>query len=72
MIDPAPAAPPNELAAGPIARETETLVAALVRAAMDHVAFRAPPAWRQRAAYLLEEGKERLGDAVGYPAWRVP
>lgn len=72
VIDTGPAAPPNELAARPIAPETEALVAALVRAAMDHVAFQAPPAWRQRTAYLLEEFKERLGDAVGYPAWRVP
>ncbi len=72
VIAPAPDAPPNELAARPIAPETGAVVDALVRAATAHVAFRAPPVWRQRTAYVLEEFKERLGDAVGYPAWRVP
>jgi hypothetical protein len=67
-----PAAPPNELAAGPIAPEAEATVDALVAAAAAHAAFRAPPAWRRRAAHALEEAKERLGDAVGLPVWRVP
>ncbi|KNY24628.1 hypothetical protein [Methylobacterium sp. ARG-1] len=72
VIAAAPAAPPNELAARPVAPETEALVAAMMRAAMDHVAFRPLPAWRRRAATLLEDVKERLGDVAGYPAWRVP
>jgi hypothetical protein len=72
VVETAPPAAPNELAAGPIAPETEALVQALVRAAAAHAAYRAPPAWRCRAAHLLEEAKERIGDAVGYPAWRVP
>ena len=72
VIAAAPAAPPNELAARPVAPETEALIGAMMRAAMDHVAFRAPAPWRQRAAFLLGECRERLGEAVGYPAWRVP
>jgi hypothetical protein len=72
VVESAPAAPPNELAVGPIAPEAEAAVDDLVRAAAAHAAFRAPPAWRQRTAYLLEEVKERLGDVIGYPAWRVP
>ncbi|SDO49613.1 hypothetical protein SAMN05216360_12445 [Methylobacterium phyllostachyos] len=71
VIAAAPAAPPNELADWPVAPETEALIAAMVQAAMDHVVFRPAPAWRRRAASLLEDVKERLGDAAGYPAWRV-
>jgi hypothetical protein len=72
VVEPAPVAAANELAAGPIAPETEAAVDALVRAAMTQTAFRAPPAWRQRAGHVLEEAKERLGDVLGFPAWRVP
>ena len=72
VVEPAPAAPPNELAAGPIAPETEAAVDALAKAGMAHAAFRAPAAWRRRAGYVLEEAKERLGDVLGFPGWRVP
>ncbi|WP_179698825.1 hypothetical protein [Methylobacterium sp.] len=72
VIDPAPAAPPNELAAGPIAPETEAAVDALVRAATAQAAFRSPPAWWWRTAHILEECQARLGEAVGCPVWRVP
>lgn len=72
VIAAAPAAPPNELAAGPVAPETEAAVEALVRAAAARAAFRSPPAWRRRTAHTLEECRERLGEAVGYPVWRVP
>lgn len=72
VIASAPAAPPNELAAAPIAPETEALVGQLVRAAMAHTAFRARPAWRWRAEQVLEAFKARVGDVVGCPAWRVP
>jgi hypothetical protein len=72
IIDPAPAAPANELAGQPIPPETEALVAELVHAATLQAAYRAPPAWRQRAGYILGEITERVGEVVGYPAWRVP
>ncbi len=72
VVATAPAAPPNELAARPIAPETEALVDALVTAATAHAAFRPPPAWRRHAAHLLEEARERAGDAIGFPVWRVP
>lgn len=72
IVAAAPAARPNELAVREIAPETEALLAAMVQAAMDHVAFRPAPAWRRRAAHLLEDVKERLGKAAGYPSWRVP
>jgi hypothetical protein len=72
IVAPAPDAPPNELAAGPIPPETEALVEQLVKAAAAQAAFRSPPAWRNRTAHILEEGKARLGEALGYPAWRVP
>ncbi|MDP4003764.1 hypothetical protein [Methylobacterium sp. NEAU K] len=68
----APAAPPNEIAGRPIAPETEAQVGALVEAAKAHAAFRAPPAWRRRAEGLFERIGERLAEAAGYPAWRVP
>jgi hypothetical protein len=72
IVDPAPAAPPNELAGRPIAPETEAVIDQLVQAAAVHAAFQAPPAWRRRTAHVLEELKERVGEAIGYPAWRVP
>lgn len=43
-----------------------------MRAAAAQAAFRSPPAWRRRTAHVLEECRERLGEALGYPVWRVP
>lgn len=67
----APQATANELATRSIPPETEAMIEQLMTDAIAHAAFRAPPAWRQRADYMIGQVASRFAELAGYPIWRV-